>query len=232
MNLTDEQIEKALHCCQFTVKGCKECPLDPNMPCQTNLHLAAADYIKRLKGKRIEAAEAAIMRFRNEFSTLIELNEKHPKTHCHFAHKIAGQEVQVPCFMLDTFVTLLGKVEGIIAGIAEPSPQAAEKTKEHDAANGTKVDGDIIKFYDGIITIICDDATEGKTPRAKKLYPTALGSPYAQGVTLNDCLKIIEFDGEGTVMVIFEEPLKGEIYEYGNYRPECWVKHGTTQGYA
>ena len=94
------------------------------------------------------------------------------------------------------------------------------------------VNGDEIGLYDGIITIICGDATEGKTPRIKKLYPTALGSPYDKPVTLNECLKIIEFDGEGVVTVIFEEALRGEIYEYGNYSPECWVRHGTTVGYA
>lgn len=96
------------------------------------------------------------------------------------------------------------------------------------------IDGDKVGLYNGIITIICDDAREGKTPRVKKLYQTFDYTPDEPFTftTLNDCLKIIEFDGEGVVTVIFEEGLKGEIYEYGNYAPKCWVKHGTTKGYA
>lgn len=50
MELTDEQIEKALNCCQWALKNCKDCPLDPNTPCFTNLHLATLKYIERLKG--------------------------------------------------------------------------------------------------------------------------------------------------------------------------------------
>ncbi len=161
MNLTDEQIEKALDCCQWAVKGCKECPLDPNKPCQTTLHSAASAYIRRLK-----AASGTELRYRMTAET--------------------------------------------------PSV----------------VDGDAIRFYDGIITIIYDDATEEKATRAKKFYLTAQGTPDDSSVSLNDCLKLIEFDSKGTVMVIFEEPLRGEVYEYGNYRPECWVKHGKTAGYA
>lgn len=161
MNLTDEQIEKALECCQWAAPNCKDCPMDPETPCKTNLHLATLDYIKRLK-----STARAEFRYRS-----------------------------------------MNKV-------------------------GDRVDGDIITFYDGIITIICDDATEGKATRAKKLYLTAQGTTEDKCVSLNDCLRLIEYDGEGTVMVIFEEPLKGEVYEYGNYSPECWVRHGTTVGYA
>lgn len=59
MELTDEQIEKALSCCQWALKNCKECPLDPQTPCFTNLHLATLKYIERLKG----ATESAVQSF-------------------------------------------------------------------------------------------------------------------------------------------------------------------------
>ena len=101
------------------------------------------------------------------------------------------------------------------------------KPEMHEVVNGDK-----IGLCYGIITIICDTASDGKSLRIKRLYPQIGDSLYDKPVTLNECLKIIEFDGEGVVTVIFEEPLKGEIYEYGNYSPECWVRHGTTVGYA
>lgn len=103
----------------------------------------------------------------------------------------------------------------------------ADKTKMHEVVNG-----DEIGLCYGIITIICDTAADGKSLRVKRLYPQIGDSPYDKPVTLNECLQIIEFDGEGVVTVIFEEPLRGEIYEYGNYSPKCWVRHGTTVGYA
>lgn len=59
MELTDEQIEKALSCCQWALKKCDECPLDPQTPCFTNLHLATTKYIERLKG----ATESAVQSF-------------------------------------------------------------------------------------------------------------------------------------------------------------------------
>lgn len=103
----------------------------------------------------------------------------------------------------------------------------ADKTKMHEVVNG-----DEIGLCYGIITIICDTAADGKSLRVKRLYPQIGDSPYDKPVTLNECLKIIEFDGEGVVTVMFEEPLRGEIYEYGNYSPKCWVRHGSTVGYA
>ena len=57
--LTDEQIEAALNACTFGYlrEKCKNCPLDSEKePCITNLHLAALEYIGRLK-KRAEVAE-------------------------------------------------------------------------------------------------------------------------------------------------------------------------------
>lgn len=60
--LTDEQIEAALNACTFGYlrEKCKNCPLDSEKePCITNLHLAALEYIRRLK-KRVEKAERAL----------------------------------------------------------------------------------------------------------------------------------------------------------------------------
>lgn len=62
--LTDEQIEAALNACTFgqtKETRCKNCPLDSDKePCITNLHLAALEYIGRLK-KRAEVAERALL---------------------------------------------------------------------------------------------------------------------------------------------------------------------------
>lgn len=60
--LTDEQIEAALNACTFGYlrEKCKNCPLDSDKgPCMTNLHLAALEYIGRLK-HRATVAEMAL----------------------------------------------------------------------------------------------------------------------------------------------------------------------------
>lgn len=60
--MTDEQIEAALNACTFGYlrEKCKNCPLDSDKePCITNLHLAALEYMGRLK-KRAEVAERAL----------------------------------------------------------------------------------------------------------------------------------------------------------------------------
>lgn len=61
--MTDEQIETALNACMFgqtKADRCKDCPLDSDKePCITNLHLAALEYIGRLK-HRAEVAEMAL----------------------------------------------------------------------------------------------------------------------------------------------------------------------------
>lgn len=61
--MTDEQIETALNACMFgqtKADRCKDCPLDSDKePCITNLHLAALEYIRRLK-HRAEVAERAL----------------------------------------------------------------------------------------------------------------------------------------------------------------------------
>ena len=60
--LTYEQIEAALNACTFGYlrEKCRNCPLDSEKePCMTNFHLAALEYIGRLK-HRAKVAEMAL----------------------------------------------------------------------------------------------------------------------------------------------------------------------------
>lgn len=62
--LTYEQIEAALNACTFGYlrEKCRNCPLDSEKePCMTNLHLAALEYIGRLKHRAEEAERKAIV---------------------------------------------------------------------------------------------------------------------------------------------------------------------------
>lgn len=141
-----------------------------------------------------------------------------------FAEKLKGISIRLYDDRSENYIEAVGvcAIDNLI------KESYGDEMSQGEPAQGATVDGDKVAFCNGIITIICDDTTEGNSQRVKKLYY----SLYDKAVTLNDCLKIIEFDGEGTVMVIFEEPLHGEIYEYGNYAEKCWVKYGTTKGYA
>ena len=62
--LTYEQIESALNACTFghtKETRCKDCPLDSEKePCITNLHLAALEYIGRLKHRAARAERALL----------------------------------------------------------------------------------------------------------------------------------------------------------------------------
>ena len=60
-DMTDEQIEAALNACTFGYlrEKCRNCPLDSDKePCITNLHLAALEYIGRLKHRAARAERA------------------------------------------------------------------------------------------------------------------------------------------------------------------------------
>ena len=85
-----------------------------------------------------------------------------------------------------------------------------------------RVDGSK-KIYDGIIRIICGDS-------AKTIMLTAEGTEEDSFISLNDCLSLIDYE-EGVCIVIVDDALSGEIYQYGNYGP-FWTTYGTTQGYA
>ena len=59
--MTDEQIEAALNACTFGYlrEKCRNCPLDSEKePCITNLHLAALEYMGRLKHRAARAERA------------------------------------------------------------------------------------------------------------------------------------------------------------------------------
>ena len=79
-------------------------------------------------------------------------------------------------------------------------------------------------MYDGFIRILWGD--KGKT-----ICLTAMGTDADKAISLDDCLNIIGYDGDGTVFVIFDNAMHGEMYCYGNYG-KFWTEYGTTQGYA
>lgn len=90
-----------------------------------------------------------------------------------------------------------------------------------------EVDGNTVGIWDGIIRIICGN-------KAYTEYLVAQGTDYDKFISLNDCLKLIEYDEDkdGVVIVIFDDLTHGEVYSYGNYLPKCWYQYGDTQGYA
>lgn len=87
------------------------------------------------------------------------------------------------------------------------------------------VDGKTTGTYDAVIHIIYGD-------RGKTIYLVADGTEDDKFLCLDDCLDIIGYEGEGRVIVIIEDPLKGKVYQYGNYAEKCWEEIGETQGYA
>lgn len=88
------------------------------------------------------------------------------------------------------------------------------------------VDGNKIGIWDGVARIICDN--KGKT-----IYKTANGYETDTFLSLNDCLKEINYgEGDGVCVVIFEFALEGIVYQFGNYRDGEWYEHGKTYGYA
>lgn len=87
-----------------------------------------------------------------------------------------------------------------------------------------KVDGNEVGTYDGFVYIISEY-------KYKKIIIVADGTEDDRFLSLNDCLKEIDYDGFGVVLVILEDALRGKIYQYGNYGAE-WYEHGETRGYA
>lgn len=87
-----------------------------------------------------------------------------------------------------------------------------------------EIDGKGIEFSECIVTIIYAYG-DGDEVKAKRKYLSR------DSITLNDCLEIVGYKGEGTVTVISEMALSGEIYCYGNYG-EFWYECGQTKGYA
>lgn len=55
-----------------------------------------------------------------------------------------------------------------------------------------------------------------------------------KGLTLNDCLRIAKENGykRGTIMVLSESYLDGDVYRYGNYLDDEWYEIGKLAGFA
>lgn len=88
-----------------------------------------------------------------------------------------------------------------------------------------KVDGDKTGIYDGFAYIIYENT--GKT-----ICKVAHGDNTDTFLSLNDCLKLVNYDGFGVCIVIFESWTSGTVYQYGNYNDGNWYKHGITYGFA
>lgn len=90
--MTDEEIEKALECCQWAVKACKECPLDSNTPCMTNLHTATLAYMRRLKeeNKRLKENYDNLYDFKRKLED--ELTERGFAEYYHGDFRILSDE--------------------------------------------------------------------------------------------------------------------------------------------
>ena len=82
------------------------------------------------------------------------------------------------------------------------------------------------------VTIIISD-----TGKAIKLF-NSLEPDYEnktmKGITLNDCLEIAKKNGfkNGTITVLSESYLQGEIYRYNNYNDKEWNIIGNLAGFA
>ncbi len=91
-----------------------------------------------------------------------------------------------------------------------------------DTFDMEKVNGEFICTFDGKVRIIWGD--KGKT----LIFSGENGNDF---VCLNDCLKLIGYDGNGTVVVIVDEAMSGKVYKYGNYG-KYWHEYGRTLGVA
>lgn len=90
-----------------------------------------------------------------------------------------------------------------------------------------KVDGKKVGTWDGIIRIISGDVE-------KTIFLIAHGTDDDQYVSLDDCLKLIDYENiqRNPVTVIIDDLFQGTVYCFGNYGDGCWYKVGTTQGYV
>lgn len=85
------------------------------------------------------------------------------------------------------------------------------------------VDGNKTGIWDGIARIINDN--KGKT-----IYKTANGDETDTFLSLNDCLKEINYS-YGVCVVIMETELSGKVYHFGEYRNGKWYEYGKTEGF-
>lgn len=67
----------------------------------------------------------------------------------------------------------------------------------------------------------------------EKCVDKYLGNERCIDFTFQEVMELAKTNGwqDGTIMLIAESPLKGKVYQYGNYG-DYWVEHGETRGYA
>ena len=89
---------------------------------------------------------------------------------------------------------------------------------------------DEVMFYDGMLLIICRD--KNRLSEEMITYDRILCAEYDDPITLADIVK----DFPNVYKLIFEDPLKGYVYNYGNHprdpEPEMWELVGEILGYA
>lgn len=85
------------------------------------------------------------------------------------------------------------------------------------------VDGDKTGIWDGVARII--GYNEGLT-----IYKTANGDETDTFLSLNDCLKLVNY--EITCVVILDDYRSGKVYQFGNFYDGKWYEYGETEGYA
>ena len=93
-----------------------------------------------------------------------------------------------------------------------------------------EVNGNEIGIYDGLITIIVYDY-DNEEISGKRIIQTAMGTENDKFITLNDCLNIVGYT-KGTCVVIFDDYMRGEMYQYGRYEEGKWYKYGETIGFV
>lgn len=87
------------------------------------------------------------------------------------------------------------------------------------------INGDYVGLCDGIVKIIYKE-------QVKTVIKVANGTYEDTFLSLNDCLDMIEYDGEDVVIVILDDAREGSMYKYNNNRDNMWYEYGTTRGYV
>ena len=102
---------------------------------------------------------------------------------------------------------------------------------DYTTREATKCDDDKVYFTDGILYIISEklDDTFNYYCECKKII---LCPEYDHPISLRD----IEMKYPDVRMVVFEDALRGKVYDFGNHRgdknAELWECVGETRGYA
>jgi len=116
-------------------------------------------------------------------------------------------------------------------GIVEPEPLSDTEMEDlqkkyygdPDKVGYKQLNGSDTINYADVVRIIFDEKC------INKMYI----EEYDDLPTFDDVLNIAKENGykNGVILLIAENPLHGEIYEYGNYG-HVWVEHGVTKGHS